>query len=769
MGQPPLPPAMPISLLCLMAAVLCVPAESAADPQVLQSSGQLCVRHADPLCFVDARMTVEAWVHPARTGRWMRIVSKYGGGAHDMGNRAWEFSIRDDRRLHFRAVPFRADASAPWLGIASKTTIPTDTWTHVACSLDGPGGRARVYVNGTLDAEQAIPVSTALQSNPRQDLFVGVYAGADVHRFEGMIDEVRLCSKPIVFADCPSEPYTGAEAGTVALYHFDEQMSGGRFADAAALSAHPAGLIDGDMPATVPSRAGFGNALRLTAGAAAPVPFAATAFDVLPHPSLEELAQLFTRWQEQWPRRVRTNVQGTVSDGLPMHSLTITNFDRPDDNKEIVLLVAMHSGGEISGTTALLASAEWLLGESPEATRIRQRQRCVFVPVPNPWGYARRSSRTMAKLDPAWSWSPEGATRREENPEGVLIQALIDDLKPDVVVDSHGTWWKGQNMGEFVGSSGYSLILNTFQGSIVRDMAAAAAAVGFPQHLGSESHEKILTADVLPGREEALYVYPSGTAVSTAVYAYLRCHAIPLTMESGGWAGSAVARLRRLLEIGCETWPTERYAGYPNRRISSKRAWMQWLAAYGTTAQARRNSRAELWSRHGQFVTFRSYPDADGGFLFGVVTDPALARRVFAGRPYRAESVDVGLVLHNLAGIERDIDVSTIRKHLTTFGSTANLSADPRALLPPQASPPLQHGLAIRGMLPYNAPDIIAVCVNGHPIGTSDTDGHEIWKGSPGGTYLQVSIPASKHNGIAVVTCLYRANEEREWGFTIPR
>lgn len=755
--------------LTFYCAILVASTTRAADsaPGVTRSCGRLVVAHADALCFADAQMTVEAWIRPQSrpTSRWLRIVSKYGGGPGRMRLRGWEFSLRDDGRLHFRAVPFREDGEAPWIGIASKGVIPVQQWTHVACAVDAVAGCARIYVNGVLDAEQAVNVSR-LQVNPGQDLYIGVYGEASMHWFEGLVDEVRLSRVALKFDGVPSGPYSGSDPATVALYHFDEQRSGGVFLNAADSSAHTAVLVDGDLPAQAPSMPGFGDALRLGEPPRASTPFQPTAFETLPHPTVEELGLLGARWQERWPKRVRSEPLGRGADDLPLHMLTITDFSVPDDDKEIVLLVAMHTGGEISGATGLLAFAEWLSGDDPTASRIRARQVCVLVPVPNPWGYARRSSRNKWKRDPAWCWAATGATHQDENPEGVLIQGLIERLQPEVVVDSHGTWWKGQYMGEFVGSSGYSLVLNTFQGSIVREMSKAAAALGFPQHLAGESHEKILTSEPVPGYDREFFTYLSATSINACIYAYTQCHAIPLTMESGGWAGSAVARLRRLMEIGCERWETEFYPGYPNRRIGTRQAWMQWLAAYGTTAAARRLSRAELWRKQSQFVTFRSYPDADRGFFFGLTTTAEMAAKAFAGRSRREERFDYALFFQNLEQIA-GVNVRALQEHLHTIGCTGTLALDPRPHPVSGGNLSIEHGLAIRGMIPYSTPAIVDVRANGTALVESATDGYQVWPGGSGGTYLQVNIPPAQVGGLHIVTCLYNGNEQREWGYAV--
>ena len=736
---------------------------NAASP-VVPACGRGVIRHAEDLCFPAAKMSVEAWIRPEAPtpGRWMRILSKYGHtaeGREVLSLRGWELSIKDTRELMFRAVPARDDCAAPWVSITSKTKLSVREWTHVACVLDGPGGWLRLYINAALDAERKVRVPR-LQVNPKQDLYIGVYGGYDQHFFRGLIDEVRLTAEALRFDAAPTKPYRGKGSSTVALYHFEHQLPNGVIQDAAAAGRHPLRLLDGDLPALAPSKPGFGMALRLTGVAAPGLPFKPQPARALPHPTVKEIGELGQAWQKRHPQRVRAEVLGAVSNNLPVHGLTITDFTVPDEDKEVVLMVAAHVGGEISGGTALLAFAQWLVRDDPLAAKIRSRQICVLVPVANPYGYGRSAGNKWNR-DPAWCWSPQGATFPDENPEGVLLQKLMDRLQPDVCVDSHGTALVGQHMGEFVGTSGYSLALNTFQGALVREMARAAGALGFPQHLAAESHEKILLSEPVPGAEHAFFVYQGGNAISAVLYPYIRYHTIPLTMESGGWAGSAVARLERLMAMGCDRWPTEPYPGYPNRRISSPTAWMQWLAAYGQTAAARRRSRVELWQKQKQMVRFASYPDTDGAFLYGVATVPAAGRALFRSPLRQGKRISVGRFLLNLSAVA-GVDAQAIRRHLEETGGRS-LRQDP---LPADSvvGERIRHGLALRSLIPYRAAKIVEVRMNGRPIGPSPVDGYQTWCGN-GGTHLQVNVPPAKVGAMHIVTCRYDGQEERPWGF----
>ena len=96
--------------------------------------------------------------------------------------------------------------------LTSATTIPKNTWTHVAITLDSSssGGRERIYINGVQDTNTKSWKGT-LQTNK-----CNFYVGGDVttssscplisaRNFKGMIDEVKLYNYELSAAEVQAD------------------------------------------------------------------------------------------------------------------------------------------------------------------------------------------------------------------------------------------------------------------------------------------------------------------------------------------------------------------------------------------------------------------------------------------------------------------------------------------------------------------------------------------------------------------------------------
>lgn len=97
---------------------------------------------------------------------------------------------------------------------SGSTVIQSDVWTHVAMVYDGRLGanvRARIYVNGQLDAES--PETSSSLSPRALPLVVGCLpspAGGTVQAFEGDLDEVAVFRRALTSSDISSVYARGA-------------------------------------------------------------------------------------------------------------------------------------------------------------------------------------------------------------------------------------------------------------------------------------------------------------------------------------------------------------------------------------------------------------------------------------------------------------------------------------------------------------------------------------------------------------------------------
>jgi hypothetical protein len=101
------------------------------------------------------------------------------------------------------------------------------TWYHVAATVDPVDGM-KLYVNGVLQSETNPYTVAPCATDDITTL--GVWGDANIRYFNGSIDEVRLWNfsrtQAEVQADMKHE-LTGAEAGLIAYYNFNQGESGG--------------------------------------------------------------------------------------------------------------------------------------------------------------------------------------------------------------------------------------------------------------------------------------------------------------------------------------------------------------------------------------------------------------------------------------------------------------------------------------------------------------------------------------------------------------
>jgi hypothetical protein len=222
---------------------------------------------SDPLLdFPGGRMTVEAFVYavpPPPGHTWMRILSKYNHKA-DGTRRGWEWNVLQDGRLQFRvnqALP-GAEGMQGDRALNSTKPLPLKKWVHIATVFDRPTRRLRLYVDGKLESEREIP-DAPMRRTPDQDLLLGRYGDGGSRRFYGKLDELRLTAAALAFDAPPTEPYTGREPDTVALYHFDELIDGSTVPNAVPHSRLRSRLRVAGDDRLSESMPGFGSALNV--------------------------------------------------------------------------------------------------------------------------------------------------------------------------------------------------------------------------------------------------------------------------------------------------------------------------------------------------------------------------------------------------------------------------------------------------------------------------------------------------------------------------
>lgn len=511
------------------------------------------------------------------------------------------------------------------------------------------------------------------------------------------------------------------------------------------------------------SRRGFlGTAGKLAAGAAllaaAPATGAAPALEEFGPPAwppLDKVEALLHHWQRTHPDRMKLEILGRSTQGKPLWAIRLTDSRTAATDKEHALVTALHAGLERSGSNAVLAIAEWLLGDEPAAREILRRQEVVCLPIPDPDRYAE------GKVSPVYAaWTLDGPRDPEHNPEAMAVKRVMDEFQPEVHADIHGTNldFARYIMFENSAASYSNTALRPYHRDIIRQMDEAALAEGYPSDTAESDAERLFWGpgvDAMKGR-----LWRGRPNVYAAIYCYHHYHTLVSASEVA-WERSGVLRHRRLLEIGNEVWPSEHAAGYPTRVMMANTHTM--IAAYGQTAAARRRSRVELWNRLGQLTLGFVDPVVEGRAVCVCAATPAAAKRWLAA-PTLEEFV-AGLRDH------AQMNAEPIARFTANWPAGQN---NPKAWLalehgasdgPPAPTGPIEHGLCLRLRIPYGKAEIQDLRLNGRPIASSPTDGFVQWT-ARGCTFLAVNLAPERlrTEDLFVVTCQYAPRvERRRW------
>jgi len=460
-------------------------------------------------------------------------------------------------------------------------------------------------------------------------------------------------------------------------------------------------------------------------------------------PSLAQLEVLLRAWDEAHPGSLALQEIGRSLEGRPVWALSITDRATADEDKQHVLVTGLHSGVERSGTTAICALCEWLLGDDPGARETRHCQQVVCVPVADPDNYVR------GRHGPGYTdWTPTGPARPEQMPEAVAIRRLFDRLQPEVHADVHGMslGFAAYHMLENSGASYSNLALQPYHREVCDLMDQAALAAGYCSDRPAADDELLYWGPELNVLADRLW--RGRPRYYAALYGYDHFHTMPLASEIG-WEESGVARHRALLRLGNAVYPGELYPGYPTRVVAANNYHM--VTAYGRTAAERRRSRVELWGRRAQISLGMVDPNVEGRAVLLCATRPSAAQRWLKGP-------DVPSWLAALAA-HPAVCIEPLQQFFSGWPAGQN-----GPLPMPYVSGPgqgagedaIRHGLCLRLRLFFPAARIEELLVNGRPVPASERDGFTTWQ-ARGMTFVQIAIPPERSaaEDLFVVTCRY--------------
>ncbi|MFZ2641942.1 MAG: M14 family zinc carboxypeptidase [Verrucomicrobiia bacterium] len=478
-------------------------------------------------------------------------------------------------------------------------------------------------------------------------------------------------------------------------------------------------------------------------------------------PNFAEISATLRFWSEKHPDRFTFETRGKTKEGLPIFLACITDKAVRDDDKQVALITATHSGAERTGTTSIMHFAEWLLGNSREAVETRRKQIVLLMPVVNPWGYETTESNANSQgIDPysgqrgkAWDLATLMLKEPAKAPEIVALQSVFDEFKPDVQWDMHGVplRWNGHQVVESCGTAYSNYSLRPWDWRVTEAMNAEARKAGYGIDRGEADTQRLFFGPDMPPLADRLWM--GRPFFYTAMYGYARYHTLLGTCEVG-YEESGVARLRGLMRTGNRVWDGEKIAGYPVNVMKSLVG--QWVMASGQNAAERRRSRVELWQRQGTFTMGVLYPQTDCRIGVALALT-AKGAKLLEGDPKKFVANLVTLPNCNAAAIRTFLEAGPETK---IYFEPADRAPENRAL---------DAALAIRLRIPYRNPKLCDLRLNGQLLPASASDGFQRWYGD-GYTQVQINIPLEKarQSDLLVVTCAYAPDVRREYGWRPP-
>lgn len=300
----------------------------------------------------------------------------------------------------------------------------------------------------------------------------------------------------------------------------------------------------------------------------------------------------------------------------PVISFLLTDFSVDSSEKQNVLFTAMHSGIEYSGTNTLINLIERLLDGSDSSLNFLRNYRIMVVPIVNPYSYEKggleNQHRTEFSSDPySDPWSVDGVADPSLNVEAYAIQTLIDELQPELFIDCHGVFFKGQHMIENTGVS-------------VHGMSRPHNEL-FPLMINKAARELGYHCEYLELRQKSLPVIPGlagrkyqtcSQKINACVYAYHNYHTLAMVMEIG-FEESGIARLICALELGLIRWEGEANPGYPVNRVFGE--GLEGLHPFSSKMKSRRKERVRLWNYIDKYSYGVLFPQIPGRETYAII------------------------------------------------------------------------------------------------------------------------------------------------------
>ena len=467
----------------------------------------------------------------------------------------------------------------------------------------------------------------------------------------------------------------------------------------------------------------------------------------------EELESYMRRWEKRAPGYVLVYEYAKSGD-YPIYCAKMTDPEIPDCEKEIAIVIAEHSGSEISGMNAVLGVGNILSGLGKEAKEILASQIIYIIPCHNPYSYnyiAKNKSTDNGTLN------QEGYDEYTElfleyvdpqkKPAAFALKNLIDTLKPEALFDSHGVWYKDQIMLELCGNYSFAGSYRYPDQRFSLEQQKTNAEYGY--HTFDMGDQQLLPPTnpwaTVPQYQKRFGDY--SPSIVGGAYGYVKYHTFSGSHEVS-FEESGTIMILKALHLGSQVWKSQRAPGYPVQIM--KGLWgLNQILVGGDNAEERRNSRVELWNNLQHMSTGLMHPEMPGLSAVVFSTNVKKCKKVF---PDFNGHILMDTFMDNLdnAGF---MDTSKMKAQLDNHWDGVNVSMSFHY----EKDWKIKNGITLRLGLPYNQAEPTEVLLNGELLFENSHNGYTITKYGPI-IYVDIHIP--KDSDIDFAVCMVRYNHE---------
>ena len=465
---------------------------------------------------------------------------------------------------------------------------------------------------------------------------------------------------------------------------------------------------------------------------------------------VDEIGNYLLGWAEKKPGYVTVEVAGKSS-GYDVHCAIFTDPNVPDEEKQHIMIIAQHSGMEISGMNAVLSLGNYLAaGKGDDLLRGLV---VVLLPCPNPWTFAKQSTdysfKNEAGVDEYTSFSYSGAKPGGKNPSAVIVQALIDRFCPDILLDCHGVTYEDSIVNPSFGLSAFATN-RLYNEELLAEIQQASTECGYST-FNTDAMETLILSD-RDCKDEDVMAHFRSTGITSPIahaYAYYRYHTMACSLEIA-YESEALVRLVHALEIGVRTNKREVYPGYPVNCVVSPYGHIS-LRAYGTTAGERRTSRVELWQQRANIGLGVAHPEVPGFASAIISMDSEVGKAVV--KEFYEPMPAVIKRLEAIEGLDLGVLLDVVGEQYESYAHYFPNDNSSKVRT--------EHGLIVRMGLPFSDAKPQKIILNDRILDQDERDGYTL-TACENWVYVDINIPAEKITPVMIAAVTYDCTEPQK-------